>query len=217
MGLFPPETGLGMCYKAVALLPFLQAALTRRVDIGLIGDSNVVKDQNSGHNCGFRLAWADRFGMYSTGFIGIAGAEGIETGSNPASPRACFKYGANTGAPAALEAYNPSDNPYLPPNDSDANALPYANAFLYVPAGTVVTGQQYYPSPLGGINGAPPSPTNPNNNNGKIIAANPMDLTAALSWEFTLGTFASAAGYFNPTVHVTAGGNTKPNHHGESS
>ena len=194
-----------MCYNPSGVLPFLQAALTRRVDIALMSDSNTVKDTYGGHNSGMRNAFASRFGMYSTGMlpaIAITGSEGYGSGSSgsylwpaPATVQEA------TGI-TAIDAYQA--------NTGVSEAFFVGQCWQYLASGSTITGQQTNIIQAFGLQGVqlPLSPTGNIDNQGKIIHANPMDLTQELSWEWTQGIFTSG-GYWNPTVYQTAATNTQ--------
>lgn len=201
MSLFPSSTGLGICYKPAAVLPFLQAALTRRVDVALMSDSNTVKGTEQGHNVGMRNAFASRFGMYATGLISVGngGNEGQGSGfvgaSNWPSPATAQ---APTGI-TAIDAYLANDGV------SEANFM--GQSWQYMPVGGNVTGQQVVTIQAVGMQGVQlPLPASLSNNQ-KIIYACPMDLTQELSWEWTQGIF-TTGGYWNPTAYQTAAQNT---------
>lgn len=119
MGTDTGSQPLNAVFHADQLLPFIQAAGTRRVDIAGIGDSNQLHD-GGGHQLGMQLAWADQFGMYATGVL-------------PASPNASWplaqvgyadggSYPSQaTPAPAELAKYSlagidgfPASYAYLP-------------------------------------------------------------------------------------------------------
>ncbi len=187
---------LGITYNASAILPFLQAALSRRVDIGLCSDSNTCKDQVSGHNCGMRKAFASRFGQYATGLLGQAGvqADGLDCGQSTNQLGTPFVNGANSGSPTALENLN--INNFV----GAVGVMPVAcSNWMYAATGTLAYNANQDIATLCGVQ--PPITSNATSNNGMILVGNPMDLTQELSWEFTYGTFGSGAGYFTPTAH----------------
>ena len=200
MSLFPSSTGLGMCYKPQALFPFLQAALTRRVDLALMSDSNTVKGNDQGHNVGFRNAFASRFGMYATGLLSVNGSNdgqgsGFGAGANWPAPATS---GVATGI-GALDAY------YA--NDGVSEAAFMGQNWQYMPASGTCTGQQVVTIQSAGLQGVQlPLPASLSNNN-KIIYACPMDVTQELSWEWTQGLF-TTGGYWNPTAYQSAAQNT---------
>ncbi|MEC9373680.1 MAG: hypothetical protein VYC34_07540, partial [Planctomycetota bacterium] len=82
-----------------AIAPFFEAALTERVDIVGIGDSNQLF-QADGFDHGWHVALAERYGLYATGLITMN-----------SGPNAGDRYqrlgamGATTGAPAALHRF----------------------------------------------------------------------------------------------------------------
>ena len=204
MSLFPSSTGLGMCYKPQAMLPFLAAALTRRVDFALMSDSNTVKDTYGGHNSGMRNAFASRFGMYSTGMlpaVAVTGSEGYGSGSSgsylwpaPATVQQA------TGI-TAIDAYQA--------NTGVSEAFFVGQCWQYLASGSTITGQQTNIIQSFGLQGVQlPLATGNLTNNNKIIHACPMDLTQELSWEWTQAIF-TAGGYWNPTVYQTAAQSTQ--------
>ncbi|MGC9261567.1 MAG: hypothetical protein ACP5I8_16005 [Phycisphaerae bacterium] len=190
----------GMCYKASALLPFLNSALSRRVDIGICGDSNTLKDQISGNNCGMRLAFGGRFGMYATGLLTLNhGAEGAETGYASGLNSSPMLGGSNTGSPTTLEALNINNYPPDPATYPGVEPICCSN-WMYLPSGdSVAYNANVDIAELFGV--VPPSSGNATNNNGSIIKSSLMDLTNTLNFEYTFGTFGAGAGYFNPTAH----------------
>ena len=196
------STNLSMCYKPQAVLPFLQAALTRRVDLALMSDSNTVKDTLGGHNAGMRNSFAARFGMYSTGLLGTGGiSEGQGSGSSGSylwpSPAVI---GTATGI-AAIDAYMA--------NDGVSEAAFFGQCYQFLPAGGAITGQQTNIICANTLQGCQlPLAAGNITNNGKIIHACPMDLTQELSWEWTQGIF-TGGGYWNPTAYQTAAQNTQ--------
>ena len=197
MSLFGSSTGLGMCYKPQAMLPFLQAALSRRVDLAIMSDSNTVKGSEQGHNVGMRNAFAARFGMYATGLLSIGNGgndgqgSGYTSAANWPSPSTS---GTATGI-TALDAYLA--------NDGVSEAAFMGQTWQYMPSSGTITGQQVVTIQLASLQGLQlPLPASLSNN-GKIIYASPMDLTQELSWEWTQGTF-TTGGYWNPTAYQTA-------------
>src|SRR4051794_32946264 len=52
-------------YKGDQIRPFIQAAVSRRVDVAGIGDSNQVHF-GTGYDDGFQLALGQQFGLYAT-------------------------------------------------------------------------------------------------------------------------------------------------------
>jgi hypothetical protein len=115
---------LNAVFHADQLVPFLQAASTRRVDITGIGDSNQMHE-GGGHQYGMQLAWANQFGMYATGVLPAS--------ANNAWPIEQIGYNAAgsfpsqaTPAPASLAQYSlaggdgfPATYAYLPAGSSD--------------------------------------------------------------------------------------------------
>jgi MYXO-CTERM domain-containing protein len=168
-------------YNGKALLPWVEAAGARRVDIAGIGDSNQVAGPGSdyGWDHGYAKAWTDRYGEYATGVFGMSAA-GAWTGPQGFINSGGAPYGAaSTGAPAALDKYKLFyDAQGDGVDDFPANYAYFGPAYQEPTAHWSATTTIRKASSLWGQN---------------------------LRWNMTYGTFDSGTGKFNPTV-VAEGG-----------
>lgn len=115
---------LNAVFHADQLLPFIEAAGTRRVDIAGIGDSNQLHD-GGGHQYGMQKAWADQFGMYATGVLPASASGGWPIAQVGYNSGGSFPSQA-TPAPASLAQYSlaggdgfPASYAYLPSGSTD--------------------------------------------------------------------------------------------------
>ena len=88
---------LNTVYRGDQIVPFLEAAAQRRVDIAGIGDSNQIADGDFGHDHGFQKAWSDIYGMYA----------GEVTPADAAGGFAVMGEYANAGAPSSIGSNRP--------------------------------------------------------------------------------------------------------------
>lgn len=114
-------------FRAGSGLAALDMALTRRVDLFIIGDSNAMNG-GLGFNHGLSVALSNLYGLYATGLASCGENTGSGASTSPVYSTFCTG-GAFTGALAALDSYMPQSA-----NATPANLFPLD--YYYQAAGT---------------------------------------------------------------------------------